>query len=170
MQISDHAISVLNQLEESLESITTEVYKNKLTILGESSIGMHVRHILEFYLCLLHGYETGTVDYDSRKRNEVIQEVKSVAISTIQKLKRAIKELEDKALFLQAGYSDELFKEERLPSTYTRELLYNIEHTIHHMAMIKIGVKSLSSNITLPESYGVAPSTLQYLKRVDRQV
>ncbi|MEX2592158.1 MAG: hypothetical protein WD426_05245 [Anditalea sp.] len=165
---TNYALSVLNQLEESLESITIEVYPKKLAILGESSIGMHVRHILEFYACLLNGYQTGTVDYDSRERNERLQEVKSAAIDTLRELKRTIEKLEDKVLVLQVGYSDGLPKKENIPSTYRRELIYNIEHTIHHMAIIKIGMKSLSLDCLLPESFGVAPSTLQYLKQLNR--
>lgn len=168
MSITNDAISVLSQLEESLRYVTLEDYHKKQAILGESSIGMHVRHILEFYGCLLHGYQTGTVDYDSRERNEMIQEVKSVAIGTIRELKSALKKPEDKDLFLQVSDSGDLSKKQKIPSTYRRELIYNIEHTIHHMAMIKIGLKSLSPDIALPESFGVAPSTLHYLQQLNR--
>jgi hypothetical protein len=44
------------------------------------------------------------------------------------------------------------------------EIAYNLEHTIHHMALIRVGLHELG-DITLDDSYGVAPSTLKYRKR-----
>ncbi|MEM9648432.1 MAG: hypothetical protein AAF969_08120, partial [Bacteroidota bacterium] len=42
-----------------------------------------------------------------------------------------------------------------------REVMYNLEHTIHHHALIKVGIQFFT-DIPLPESFGVAPSTLQH--------
>ena len=41
--------------------------------------------------------------------------------------------------------------------------MYNLEHAIHHHALIKVGLK-IMTKIELPESFGVAPSTIQYRK------
>jgi hypothetical protein len=48
-----------------------------------------------------------------------------------------------------------------LDSNYYREVMYNLEHTIHHHALIKVGIEHFTS-LQLPESFGVAPSTMQY--------
>jgi hypothetical protein len=47
-------------------------------------------------------------------------------------------------------------------STIGRELIYNIEHTIHHLAIVKIALKSSIPGMHLPEHFGVAPSTIRY--------
>jgi hypothetical protein len=48
-------------------------------------------------------------------------------------------------------------------TNYYREIVYNLEHTIHHMALIRVGLKELAS-IELPENYGVASATVKHKK------
>jgi len=53
---------------------------------------------------------------------------------------------------------------EFIPSGAYRELAYNIEHVIHHMAIIKIALRQHFEEVTIPENFGIAPSTAKYLK------
>lgn len=48
-----------------------------------------------------------------------------------------------------------------IETNFTRELLYNLEHCIHHQALIRVAVCKLT-RIQLPSNFGVAPSTLIY--------
>ena len=50
-------------------------------------------------------------------------------------------------------------------SNLDRELVYNIEHAIHHMALIKIGIKEVAPQLQLPEGFGVANSTIRHKKQ-----
>jgi hypothetical protein len=43
-----------------------------------------------------------------------------------------------------------------------RELLYNLEHAIHHMALIQVAVRQAFPALTLPAHFGVAYSTVQH--------
>jgi len=42
-----------------------------------------------------------------------------------------------------------------------RELQYNIEHAVHHLAIIKIGVKTLEDSFKLDDNFGIAASTIR---------
>ena len=53
-----------------------------------------------------------------------------------------------------------------ISSTVGRELQYLLDHTIHHYAIIAIILKAQS--ITVPEEFGVAPSTLKYWESTGR--
>ncbi len=41
--------------------------------------------------------------------------------------------------------------------------MYTLEHTIHHMALLRIAVYAVST-IELPEDFGVAGSTIKHKK------
>ncbi len=49
-----------------------------------------------------------------------------------------------------------------MPSSFHREVAYNIEHAIHHMALLKVAVNQTLHYIQLPENFGVASSTVRY--------
>lgn len=153
----------LNQLEELLQQMEPEEYSRKLSLLSDASIGMHTRHVLEFYDLLLKS--TGEVSYDDRPRRLDLQEDVDMALAFIAGLKRRIPLVDnDIELTFKAGYDPESEKSTEVPSIFSRELAFNLEHCIHHMALIKVGLKELESNCKLPESFGVAPSTLRAMR------
>jgi len=48
-----------------------------------------------------------------------------------------------------------------IESNFDRELVYNLEHAIHHMALIRVGINELT-DVIVSEKFGVAPSTIKY--------
>ena len=152
------------QLKDILFQISDEDLTRKLPVLNHSTIGMHIRHIIEFYYCLIEAKTTKTVDYDARKRDIELETRSQKCIAVIDDILDFITENnQDDPIKLKANYS--LKKEEDpviLNTTFYRELLYNIEHTVHHMAIIKIGIRDLSNtNINIDENFGVAVSTIR---------
>jgi hypothetical protein len=45
-----------------------------------------------------------------------------------------------------------------------REITYNIEHIVHHMALVKIGIKEVCPYVVMPPEFGIAVSTIKYHK------
>ena len=56
----------------------------------------------------------------------------------------------DKILKLEVGLWTALEIFTTISTNYFRELTYNIEHAIHHMAIMKIGVREVAPYVTLP--------------------
>lgn len=150
---------VLLQLIDTLNKLNIDDYTFKLPILSSSSIGEHTRHIIELFQCLNKGYNVGIVNYDDRKRDLQLQNNLDFAMQTIAQLVSELNR-EDKILTLISTYDDSTLE---ISSTYNRELLYNLEHCIHHQAIIKIGLEKLNIEV-LDDSFGVAKSTLEYRK------
>lgn len=153
---------VIAQLEKSIVELTDEQYTRKIDTLFGASIGEHVRHVIELFVCLQNGYASGVVNYENRKRDMTIQTVRRVAIDLMSTVKGSLF-WENKDLQLHACYNedcDELFT---LSTNYFREIAFNIEHAIHHMALIRIGIREVS-DLEIPEGYGVASSTLKFRK------
>jgi hypothetical protein len=154
---------ILLQLAHALNEISENSYCQKSILLNGSSIGAHTRHVIELFQCLLNGYESSVINYDKRERSLSIEQDKNIAINLLKATANKIS-LPNKDLILQGFYcEDNEIEESEVKTNYFRELIYNLEHSIHHMALIRIGIKELS-NINLPENFGVAPSTIQYKK------
>jgi len=130
-------------------------------LLSHSSIGQHVRHIIELYTCLEDGYTNGTVNYEKRKRDHRIENDKTLALALLDNIAEGLAK-GNKSLVLEAAYGLDT-EPVQFDTNYYREIAYNLEHTIHHMALIKVGIGEVS-DMQVPGEFGVAPSTLQSRK------
>lgn len=153
-------IQSLDELTNLLDQLSDESYSKPCQALSNSSIGEHTRHILEMFQCLEKSYDFGVLNYDNRKRNKRIEIETKFAKQCIFDVKTALKK-ENKILFLEQLIDGLTF---RIQSNYYRELLYNLEHCIHHQALIKVAVLQYE-NIELNENFGVARSTIEYKKK-----
>ncbi len=155
----------LLELKRLLQSLTSQQYQQKLEVLSGVSIGQHIRHILEFYICLAKGMESGTINYDARQRDLTLETNLSLADFTIDNI---IKQLEDEKnsapIKLEGNYSDAEGQPLIMATSYQRELCYCLEHSIHHQALIKVGLKELELESLIHSDFGVAPATLRYKK------
>lgn len=152
--------NVFAQLTESLNQLTNTEYKQPSKLLFDASIGQHVRHIIELFLCLEIGYETGVVNYEKRKRDYKIETDREFAIQLLKDIYHRL-ERPNVDLVMEAEDYGDISGVVAIPSNYYREIAYNLEHTIHHMALIRVGINEVSS-IELPEEFGVAYSTIKY--------
>lgn len=163
MDIPCACLGILNQLTKLVEELSPEEYSRPARILGNYSLGQHIRHTLEFFICLEQGMSGGCVNYDKRAHDKLIESDKFVALQTLSRIRSFVQQqVADKPLILEIAYGVHSENFQQVPSNFLRELVYNIEHAVHHMAMIKIGVQEVAPHISLPADFGVASSTLRY--------
>jgi uncharacterized damage-inducible protein DinB len=162
MQLSQAANNILKQLSVVVEQITDEDFRKPSRALN-ATIGQHLRHTLEFFICLEQGYDLGVVNYDNRVHNKAMENDRLISLHTIQQIQEFINANQgDKLLKLEVGYLPDSDACESISTNYQRELVYNIEHAVHHMAIMKIGIREVADYITLPADFGIAVSTLRY--------
>ena len=162
MQLQKVITNVFTQLSDSVSQLTPAEYIAPSKILFNATIGQHVRHIIELYICLYNGYETGLVNYEKRKRDLRIEQDQVFANELMQMICNNI-DKPGKTLLLESNYDEQSEDCMIVDTNYFRELLYNLEHTVHHMALIRVGINDIAS-ITIPEGFGVASSTIKYRK------
>lgn len=155
---------ILSQISQVLENISKAQYEQKIPVLNNSSLGQHIRHTLEFFTCLNKSSGSGIVNYDQREHDKLIESDPQIAFTLIGTLSNYLETecIGNRPLQLEVNYnpeSDEIFT---MDTNLYRELAYNIEHAIHHMAILKIGLKEVAPDYTLPENFGVAVSTIKY--------
>lgn len=154
------AAGLLMQLQNMLEELTDEQYVRQIKLLSNATLGQHTRHIIEFFLELNTGCVTGNVNYDKRKRDYRIETSRLCAIDNLTTVISLLNR-ENKVLTLTIDYSNDSEEQLVVETNYSRELVYNLEHTVHHMALLRIGVNAVST-IVLPDDFGVAISTLKH--------
>ena len=157
------AKELLSQLSAIIDSCEKEDFSKPLPELSNSTFGQHVRHSLEFFICLFDAKNDGFINYDNRKHDKLIETDKKLAQSVIQSIISFLNEnTEDFTISFKANYSLKEGEITSMPSSFHREIAYNIEHLIHHMALLKVAVNHTLNYIKLPENFGVASSTVRY--------
>lgn len=163
MQLAQATHSILKQVEFVIEQIEEKDYTKPVDVFNNSTIGQHFRHTLEFFQCLMHGYKKGVVSYDKRNHDKRIENDKVLALQLITETCDFINSCDmGKPLTLEVNYELSGEGDVLVESNMAREITYNIEHAIHHMAIIKIGLKVICPYVELPYGFGVAVSTLRY--------
>jgi hypothetical protein len=165
MNISNAAKDVLGQLAEVIEQLTKTEYSQPIPRLGNSTLGQHVRHTLEFFICLEEGSLLGNINYDERRRDQPLENSPEIALSSIKGLQQFVISFDpDISLKLQVDYGLSDSRVQVMDTNFNRELAYNIEHAVHHMAILKIGLAEVAPEVKIPNGFGIAVSTLRYRK------
>jgi uncharacterized damage-inducible protein DinB len=167
MNISKACANILAQLTDMVSQLSEQDFVKPVDTLGNSTLGQHLRHTVEFFICLEKGFEPGVINYDKRAHDKLIETDKFIALSMLSKIDEFVRlQTTDKALKLEAAY--DLDKEDfvTIETNYLRELVYNIEHAVHHMAIMKIGIREAAPYVKLAHDFGIAASTIRYQETV----
>ena len=163
MKLNNACNEILSQLAHVIDQLTPEEFTIPITILNGATIGQHIRHTLEFFICLEKGCKKGVVNYDKRDHDRSMENDKTKTLQKITDIQSFINTFEEtKPILLQVDYSENGKNEISIATNLQRELVYNIEHAVHHMAIIKIGLQAIRPDILLPKDFGVAVSTLRH--------
>ncbi len=164
--LTEDNIAYLEQTAELIESMGADLYQKKSNGIYNSSVGQHIRHILDHYQCLLK-MNDGYVDYDQRERDPSLENDPVRAIAVISKLIEELRKLEPCSIFKDETIkvlSNTDHKSSFSISSVNRELQFLISHTVHHFAIIAMILDSCG--FVLPDYFGVAPSTLKYQQEI----
>lgn len=152
--------NTLTELQKLITQLNSEDYCKPISNLSGATIGEHSRHIIELFQCVVNSYALGNLNYDNRERNTLIQTNRNYALATIDTLLEEI-EKPNKKILLEQKISKEILQ---IETNYYREMVYNLEHCIHHQALIKVAILEMHY-LTVDANFGVAPSTIEYRKQ-----
>jgi len=147
-------------LNEILKCMTEEDYSRTLSTLHGASIGQHARHIIEFVDCLLLIQENETISYDDRKRDTNLERNLNDYLSRSNDFIHSLYQKRDNFPLRIKFYLDkDLYT--ITDSNYFREELFVLDHTIHHLAIIKIGITENFPDLRIPAEFGFTASTIR---------
>lgn len=157
------AIDALNQLRSVLIQLDDAQYVAPLKVFNGASIGKHSRHTIEFFQCLMKSTTGGVVSYDSRIRNLRLEEDVNYSMDVLDKITEYLAEnnFDNIGISLVSEFGNE--QQVAVPTNFNRELIYLTEHSIHHFALMRIGIQENFPQVDLPDCFGVAYSTIKHL-------
>lgn len=164
MQAISAILNVTEQINHVLSQLEPHEYRKQLPEFEGNTLGMHFRHILEFFQCLEKGLaESGTVDYASRQRNLLYEDNPKIAAAAFAAFAEALPALDAAGnIEVRAEFGGQ--ERPSYASTVGRELLFVYDHAIHHLAMIKIGLLCHFPHVNTDKDLGVSPSTIKARK------
>ncbi|NCO62411.1 MAG: DinB family protein [Flavobacteriales bacterium] len=156
----------LNEIKHVLLKLTNEQYTFPSSTLFGATIGQHVRHILEFYQSVFNGLESKLINYDNRERNLLIETNTQIAIQLIDDICDKLKQnTKDANFILEGNFCAEEGKQLQINTSFLRELGYCLEHSIHHQALIKVGLLEVNCINFIDDTFGLAPATIRHRKQ-----
>ena len=156
-------------------SLLTDVeYAASNHAIGGSSIGGHVRHVLDHFVAALAGLNTideeevgkrsvGVIDYDHRVRGTNVENSRLAALDAIAGVRARLRTVGGGEGTRSVRVRVMLHADGRcaeLGSTFGRELAFATHHAIHHQAMIAIAARALG--VATPVGFDKAPSTVEH--------
>jgi hypothetical protein len=142
-----------------LECISDEEYSNTSIPPYYSSIGGHMRHILDVFDCIFDGLESDNINLINRKRNTLAENYTDYGISYFNSTIKRLKLLENTDFNRIIMVTDDLGLG-IISANYTVAgiLIQAHSHAIHHFASVGYVISQLG--IQLPDDdFGFNPTT-----------
>jgi uncharacterized damage-inducible protein DinB len=147
-----------------LNNLSDEEYSDASIAPYNSSIGCHIRHVLDVFSCVFKGLETKKVDFSVRERNECAEKETNVGIEYFENVIHELKKIKKKDFNTIVEVSDDMGLGKQTANYSIAAVLMQAQsHTIHHYASIGYLVYQLG--IELPDSdFGFNPTTPKKVK------
>ncbi|HEY9168757.1 MAG TPA: DinB family protein [Lutibacter sp.] len=142
-----------------LNCISDEEYSNTTVAPYYSSIGVHMRHVLDVFDCVLGGLESGNINLINRKRNELAENYSQHGIAYFEDILRRLQLIETADFNKIIMVTDDLGLG-IISTNYTLGgiLIQAHSHAIHHFASVGYIIAQLG--IELPDAdFGFNPTT-----------
>lgn len=142
-----------------LQSISDEDYRNTSIAPYYSSIGTHVRHILDVFDCIFEGLPQKEINLINRKRNNLAENFTKNGISYFNEITEKLKLLKESDFDQIVKVTDDLGLG-IITANYTLGgiLIQAHSHAIHHFASVGYVISQLG--IEFPDNdFGFNPTT-----------
>lgn len=150
----------LDDLATLVHDMTDVDYASRPPSGLSGSVGAHVRHCVDHVHVILDRSSGDVLCFDHRRRGTRIEYSRAAAIAALAHCARRLRDegrdLADRPLTLAADI-DHSGRSVRVATSFGRELLYALQHAIHHNAVIAMLLAMRGARV--PQRFGYAPST-----------
>ena len=157
--IIQSSINTLSKSKQLLCSLSNEDLSNHSVSPYYSCIGSHIRHILDFYDCIIDGVYDTTIDLTKRKRDERMHTDCNYTLSHVERIIDTLKRFDNYSFTKHYVVSDDLgIGKVDIMYTLGAVLAQANSHAIHHYAIISYILDRLEIPMK-DESFGYNSTT-----------
>ncbi len=165
--MSNSYTAVVNQAINLLDGMSLYEYQKQLPPHFPSSIGVHIRHIIDHFLAVKNGYLNGHINYNKRHRYSEVELFPAAAIESLEHIAVWLRGVENNMLEKPVKVTTEVDVNCTFSctstSTFKRELVFASSHAIHHYALIRIMCSMQNKPTTT--FFGYAPATITHINK-----
>ena len=160
----------LQQITAILTLLASQPKVQQQRLFVEQRIGAHIRHVHDHFRSLFIGLDSGIIDYNIRNRESSEERELQLCVFENNKIINQLNTLESQypQIEIVSEINCHATENLKISSSVERELLYLINHTIHHAAIIKHIMKM--EGLTCADEIGLAPSTASYYRALPKKV
>jgi uncharacterized damage-inducible protein DinB len=150
----------LDAFAEVVERLSDLDYLARPSTGVSGSIGAHVRHCVDHVTALLDRTADGEMTYDDRQRDTALEQSRRLAATTLRSLAARVREMAPRTSDVPITLwtmLDRRGTRARVRTSLGRELVFVLQHTIHHEAVVAVLLAGRGR--VLPGHFGLAPST-----------
>lgn len=158
-------VNALDQVGEILRCVLALPPAEQALFYADAGAGRHVRHILDHVLAFRDGVESGVLDYNRRNRDALIERDPTIAsqqLATLQAWLRACADLSGDVTVV-SEIDVNAHRDVTVASSVERELLFVVNHTIHHVAYLKL--LGQRHGLVFRPDLGLAPATATHQRQ-----
>jgi hypothetical protein len=155
------SLGILDQCAAFLAAITPDAYASPCAFIAGSTIGQHVRHLLDHFDAVAASFDSRLIDYDHRERDTPVERDPAAARERLRAITRRLASITPADLDAPVRVRVMLSADGRCAecsSSLARELAFAGHHAVHHHAMI--AAIAAEQGLPVPTGFGKAPSTL----------
>ncbi|WP_223033208.1 hypothetical protein [Hanstruepera marina] len=150
-------LKTLQKASFLLSNLSNTILTDKSISPYYSSVGSHIRHVLDFYDCILKPIQV--FDLTARCRNIDVESNCEAALTYLEVLKNKLKNLENVDLKKEVVVLDDLgIGKVEIVYTYSALLAQANSHAIHHYAIINYILDGMKITIN-DADFGYNPTT-----------
>ncbi len=132
----------------------------------DSSIGQHLRHIIDLYLALINRANADVINYDVRRRGHGVESVRNIGLQELNGIRQWVSEITSEEIEQQTTVSTEVAMSSQqtaeFASSFGRELCFASSHLTHHLALMAVIAKMTGKDVD--PTLGLAAATATHLR------
>ncbi len=166
----DGNLESIDQMITFVKTLSNEEYQFIASPWFDSSIGQHLRHILDLYLALMNQSNPQQINYDIRRRGAAVETEQAIGLVELADTRTWLMNISDDDLHQDAIVNTEVAlssqQTEAFKSSFGRELCFASSHLTHHLAIMAAIAKMAGKQVD--PTLGLAPATATHTREQEQ--